>query len=283
MDDFKDFFKDLRDRVSNPFIVSLIISWFISNWPITIALLFYDSGDVKLDGFRSFNHLITFHATWLSTVVIPLISASVFTFGFPYLKSFIKLYNAEIASNNETEILRKTKQGSMPIAKFIKLRDEHISNIDLLNKLTEEESAYLVENAKLKLENSELDKRLTKSENLSVSSNEELKRYEELSNFGITNGVWDVHIEFTDGSSEAYRLDFHGEVVRESNSAKSWLADYTVINPFLNQIALYLRPEDRQRPIGPVVLMGNDRRDNFRLKSKLSIYKSFTMIKVTYQ
>ncbi|MCX3264801.1 hypothetical protein [Pedobacter agri] len=281
MDDFKDFFKDLRDRVSNPFFTSFIISWLLTNWPITIAIIFYDDADVKSDGFRSLYQLIKFYATPMTVFVEPFFWAIVVTYSFPYVKSIIKLHSAEISAKNETDILAKTKAGSMPLAKFIKLRNAHIDTINVLEKLNEEESQYLVENANLKKDNEQLKLEKIKIQSEYGLSEQRFNRYKELSRYGMTNGKWQVNFTSKDGTKRELILDFSDDIVRESASSFiSYSAYDLVANPFQNTLYFFLRPEDGQDPIGPVSLEGSSSHEYFRLKGIHPTYDSFTMSKI---
>lgn len=146
MDDFKDFFKDLRDRVSNPFVVSFIISWLFANWPITVALIFYDDAEVKSDGFRSLYHLIAYYATFMSIVIEPVLSAIIFTFCFPYIKSWIKLHNAKLKAKNESSILKATSENSVSLKRYIEMLDETKNIQKKLEEVIESQSKYQEEN-----------------------------------------------------------------------------------------------------------------------------------------
>jgi len=149
MDDFKDFFKELRERVSNPFISSFIISWLFSNWPITIAVLFYDLKEVNADGFRSHYQLINYHSGWIHSLILPIAIATMYTYCFPYIKSAIKLHNATIKSKNESDILLGTQDQSVSLKKYIEMLNENKATQTKLSSIITEQSVIFEENAQL--------------------------------------------------------------------------------------------------------------------------------------
>lgn len=149
METISDFLKDLKDRLSNPFISSFVISWLLTNWRITLSLIFYNQDELILDDYTSFTDLILRNSGWINMLFIPLGFSLLYTFGFPYLKAYIKLKHAEIISTNDTKILMATSAGRIPTFRFIELRDEYITALGKLTALTEAESATRTENQRL--------------------------------------------------------------------------------------------------------------------------------------
>lgn len=98
MDPLKDFFDNLKERASNPFLVSFLISWIVFNWPIVIGLLFYSQAELAATEYKSYIGLIHTETDNWRMIWGPLSFAFVYTFVFQFLIQAIKLFNDWIVS-----------------------------------------------------------------------------------------------------------------------------------------------------------------------------------------
>ncbi len=90
----KDVYENIKDRLSNPLIFSFVFSWLIYNWEITIALLWYDKTQFQAEGCKSIFEFIQDKInTKCWSTALPLVFAFLYTFGFPYLKQGIRIFN----------------------------------------------------------------------------------------------------------------------------------------------------------------------------------------------
>lgn len=246
MDDFKDFFKDLRDRVSNPFFTSFIISWLLTNWPITIAIIFYDDADVKADGFRSFYQLIKFYATPMTVLVEPLFWAIVVTYSFPYVKSIIKLHNAKIVAQNESDILKKTNSQSVSLVRYSEMLDETKKSQQELADLIESQSSIKIENIKLQgelndkgMELIELDKRHKEYGNY-------IESLKQVSFLDILQGTWTTTRVNWGGGKEVWHIENDFLIIEDKEYY--YLRNLTY-NPFTKQGTFTLLASNVSRSI----------------------------------
>lgn len=149
METIKDFFEELKNRLTNPFISSFIIAWFVSNWKIPVALILYKQEQLELDGYYSYISLINDSTDYFYSLILPLGLALGYTFGFPYFKAFIKEFHAKINTKSEDKLLEISKDSTIPISKFMKLKNEYETKLGELKKVMQSESQVLEENSNL--------------------------------------------------------------------------------------------------------------------------------------
>lgn len=109
MDTFKDFFSDLKERISNPFISSFMIGWIIFNYPIIVTLIFYKQSEIKLDGYTSYLNMIQSYLNENSMFWYPLFVALIYTFLVPFFKSGIRIFNSWMLTSTDGIIYKMTK------------------------------------------------------------------------------------------------------------------------------------------------------------------------------
>ncbi|KQS41762.1 hypothetical protein [Pedobacter sp. Leaf194] len=109
MDTFKDFFADLKDRISNPFISSFVIGWVIFNYPIIVALLFYKQTELKVDGYTSYLNIIENCRNDNNMLWHPLLVAIMYTFLVPFFKSGVRIFNSWLLTSTDGIVYSMTK------------------------------------------------------------------------------------------------------------------------------------------------------------------------------
>jgi len=107
MDTLKDFWKDIKDRISTPFFSSFVISWIIFNYPIVIALLFYKQSELKVDGYSSYLNMIKSCYDSRYMIKYPLIAAALYSVFF---KEILRIIQTNLITWSETFILWSTKK-----------------------------------------------------------------------------------------------------------------------------------------------------------------------------
>ncbi|HMN25511.1 MAG TPA: hypothetical protein PKE38_13490 [Ignavibacteriaceae bacterium] len=163
MEKIQDFFKHVGERLSNPFLFSFLISWLISNYKVTIGLLFYSIPELKADGYSSYLDLIAKSVTWCIGLVYPLIGAGLYTFAFPYLKRFIALLYIRINQGQEKSTIKILKGNVISTDKYLRLRESYKESQERLSRVIEEESDFFRERNDLNKQLSILDSDLTKA------------------------------------------------------------------------------------------------------------------------
>ncbi|GGG99909.1 hypothetical protein [Pedobacter zeae] len=242
MEQFKDFFADLKERVSSPLISSFVISWLLINWPITVGLLLYKQQDLKADGFRSYYELIKGYSNWTYTALIPFLLALIYTFAFPYLKAWIKLLNAKIDNRNETNILRATSEGSMPVKKYIELRETHADLTTKLRGIIEDQSVVQTQRDGLLIQVAEFENMVEKLEHYNESLKNQLVKMEDnfKADLGILRGRWEVQrIESSELVKEEWLIE-DNLVTKATNPIRSYVINNFMIDKNKQLVALHV-------------------------------------------
>ncbi len=242
MQPIKDFISEIKDRASNPLISSFIISWIFINWKITLALLFYKQSELKIDGYKSYSDLIISNSNFWHTIIIPTLLALVYTFGFPYIKAFVKLLNAKISARNETDILKATAQGYMPVKKYLQLTEALQQSTKELRELIDSQGELTKENLVLNQRNLDVTKKLNEvADELGVLKSKQNERLGTISNI---RGYWEYRTE--EGGQtidEKWHITNNEIEVIGVNNRKYTIIDY-YIDKVNSTVALYLKQHD---------------------------------------
>lgn len=109
METIREFFDDIKGRLSSPILGGFLISWIIFNWKIVIVLVFYKQEDLSLDNYVSYLDFINKHIDIWLNLILPFSAAFLYTFMFPHIKAYIKEYQAKVLSASESRILNITR------------------------------------------------------------------------------------------------------------------------------------------------------------------------------
>lgn len=144
-----DIFKPLISRISQPIIFSFCIAWIFWNWEIVVGLLWYNSGNIHLYGYKNYKLLVNANANVSKNYIFPLLIA----FAFPFIRFGLNWFNAFMRTKERSQILQTSGTGKMSTLRFLELKKSYD---DRFNQISE----YIDEEAKLatKLNNSETDK-----------------------------------------------------------------------------------------------------------------------------
>lgn len=244
MNTIKDFLTELKDRLTNPLFGSFVISWLICNWPITVALLFYKSADLKADKYKSFFDLIDSRQSTCNMIIYPLIGALLYTFAFPYAKAAIKLFHAKITTDNETEILLATKDGSMPMAKFLRLKNQSDTQLENLKKLIESEGETLNRNAELQTELLLFKDSNQKHESDAHKFKAELSILKYRSQIDAIMGTWLGKGQKDKEGSENVEWIISEKTISDTGNNVSYEISNCIINPFKRELFLRVESKD---------------------------------------
>lgn len=161
MDKLKDILYDIRDRFSNPLIFSFIISWILFNWEISVALLWYDTNQLELEGYTSVFEFIADKLNKKYSLIYPLV------FAFLYASLFKNLFKALIAFSEkwgEDWNLKILKSAKVSMEKYLVLRENYKQKEKELVQILNEESAIKEENTNLLRSYHELNQKNLKNE-----------------------------------------------------------------------------------------------------------------------
>jgi len=164
MDKISEFFKELKDRFSNPLFFSFIVAWMALNWKIIVGLMFYKLPELKNDGYSSFLDLINKTSNIYNSLLYPFLIALLYTFLFPIIRNCIAMFNAWNQKWGNEKTLSISKDGKISVAKYIQLREIYEKRKLTIEEVLEKESTYLKENETLKSDLSTSAMKAKKSE-----------------------------------------------------------------------------------------------------------------------
>jgi len=122
MDKVSEFFKELKNRFSNPLFFSFVIGWLVVNWKIVVGLLFYSNAQLQKDGYSSYFDLIFKTSNFEKTFFFPLLIAIGYTFFFPIIRNLIAMFNAWNHKVGNKKVLEISNEGKISVSKHKKLR-----------------------------------------------------------------------------------------------------------------------------------------------------------------
>jgi hypothetical protein len=211
MDKVSDFLKELRIRLSNPLVFSFLLAWIFINWKVTTGLIFYKIGDLKQDHYTSYIDLIRQNYSAQGYYISPLIIAVFYTFCFPFIRMWIKWFQVWVNTKTDKRIQVMTSQISIPMEKYLKDREQYISNAEQLKEILEKESTYINENLSLRSEKNQLS--------------EKLNEYDRLNNNNFLNGYWNIR-HILEGTEKNERININnGTLYRSAGKSREegWL------------------------------------------------------------
>ena len=212
MEKLNDFFKELKLRLSNPLIFSYLFSWIFINWQVTITLLFYKMDELSKDSYTSYTDVIRKNYDGWKYYVIPAAVAVFYTFGFPFIRAWIKRFQVWLNNRTDTKILELSKTISIPMERYLRDRKLYLSNVEELKTVMDKESQTLIEIQELRSERNNLQ--------------ESLNEYSKKANISFLNGYWDVRHKL-DGEEKTERISLTNGTFyrREKNNSheQSWL------------------------------------------------------------
>jgi hypothetical protein len=230
MDKLTDFFKELRDRLSNPLFSSFLIAWLVINWQIPIALLFYSNETLRADGYNSYFDLIDKKYSVWYYFIYPVIVALFYTFVFPLFRNVIFAFQSWIQSWGTKWIFNISKKGKISMERYIQLREKYLKQIKTVEEVFTQEADYLTQNKELNIEKTKLS-----TENNKLSS--DLSNWQSMNDPRILNGDWDYTFKPSESDSPRhYRLQIFGDQVYffSDASKRTKIEEYHLSDFFCN-------------------------------------------------
>lgn len=143
MDTLKNLFSDLKDRLTNPFTSSFIITWLITNYRIPVGLFFYKQNELWRDRYHSYIDLIRDNLSWWEMFWIPLLGAAFYTFVFPWLKVAIHAYRAWIDIKDTNNLKKVQKEQLISKQEYVDLQNQYFTVVKENSELTQQNSKQL--------------------------------------------------------------------------------------------------------------------------------------------
>lgn len=187
MDKLKEIFANIRDRITNPFVFSFLCSWLVSNWQITISLLWYDKIQIEKTGAHTIFDFISNKLNFQQGLLHPLFFATGYTLAMPVIKNLVSALHAWATKWGNKWNLSISKGGKIPFERYLKFRDDYDKQIKLIESIINKES----ENTeKYDLISTELLETRSKLNNISQERTEISNTLQQLFDVRILNGYW---------------------------------------------------------------------------------------------
>jgi hypothetical protein len=199
MEKITEFFKEFKNRVTNPLFFSFIISWVIINWKVTVGILLYNSKNIGLLQYKNYYDLILDNCSGQNYFWKPLGYAALYTFLFPPLRliivSFLSLFKKWTNNLN----LRIMGNANVPMNRFIKETERSDKLAKTLEDLYKKDSTIKIQNEKLLKDINELNQKLSGKDGELTDKTDEirslsykLEQFSKLESTAILNGMWRV-------------------------------------------------------------------------------------------
>lgn len=185
MDRVSDFFKDLKERLSNPLFSSFIIAWIVFNWKIPVVLLYYKISELKIDGYNSYLDYITRNLNDSNAIWKPLCAALIYTFIFPFIRNGILAFNSWVKAWGNSWNLSLSKESKVSVSKYIQLRQAYLERASRLEEVLNEEGQFLKKNKEL----GDQVFSLQEERNRSLT---ELEKWQSANDPRLLNGEWEI-------------------------------------------------------------------------------------------
>jgi hypothetical protein len=217
MNDFKDFFKDLRDRITSPLFGSFIISWLVSNWNLVLIILFNNADTLKKDRFSMiYNSFI--NQSWINLWVLPSVGCLIYLFGYPIVKNKIKIYNATKQAEGDHEIVTKTIGYSIPLSEYNDRLSEIEKERSNLASLIKEQLVIRDERNAAVSKVTDLEQKISNLSTDVVDLTDDLSKAKNLG-VNVLDGKWKATLIMREGASVDEPWNIHSNMLyREQDS-----------------------------------------------------------------
>lgn len=261
MEKIQDFFKHVGERLRNPFIFSYLISWLIANYKIVVGLCFYSIEELQLDGYNSYLDLISDELVWWRSILIPLIGASVYTFGFPYFRRYIVLKYTEINKGQEEKTLDILKDGYISTDKYLRLRESYKDSQSKLVEVISDESKFLKQRNDLNEQISNLRKDVS---SLQIDKEKlqnyvkDLESFKAPRNIDFLEGIWEGLTQKVNDRSYSFifNFDLRNKVVYLDFDNKTYALPIRALMTFEITVYFEFREILAKRPSVPTTNTG---------------------------
>ena len=184
----------VEGRLSSPLIFSFLISWFITNWEITLIILFGVDSAPLVDGEKqTLLEAIQSRLSWPNSFCWPFFFAFVYTFANPFVQSWISSFYTWLTRNTEVRNLNIIgEKGLIKAQKYIDTKNELYEQYERVQKITEEETKLKNELTDLKKKMQQFEDENIRIQKYSSETSEELRKYKLFTNQNLLNGLWKV-------------------------------------------------------------------------------------------
>jgi hypothetical protein len=287
MEKMSDFFSELKERISNPFIFSYLFAWCIWNYQIVVGLIFYKVHELKIDGYNSYLDLILCNSSTWKFFWLPLFSALGYTFLFPFFKNIILAFGVwmDTWGGNLNLVLSKNKK--IPVDEFLKIKADYSTALEKVVSYSKSEAEFNTKVAEIQSERAELIKEFnrlkleSKTEKDAITDEKRnalsvIEKWENYNSLKLLDGDWNLETHAKDFVGKSTAVIAGGVIeIKDRDTTVSWritqlLSNFRVIIVFMKHLNLPDSPEKMWRlSTNPTLteLEGiNTDRDRIRLK-----------------
>jgi hypothetical protein len=240
MEKVNDFLKEIRFRITTPLLSSFIISWLIVNWHIVFGVLFYGNQDLIVDGYKSKIDLVNQNSSTGKMLWHPLIGVSIYILIIPFLRNGIQILNGWFSSWGTKATLNVMREGAIPMAKYISVKEGFEQRTKELIKAFTEDQRLIQSNNKLaeKIQMLDVDR---------VRSIDMLNSIKQKSNPSFFEGNWKLRFIDSQGEEVEHRVYISGYLIskflRPGNTEPLFAIQNIAFNPNTEEFILLLRDQ----------------------------------------
>jgi hypothetical protein len=253
----KDFFKELRLRLSNPLFTSFVISWSIINWKVWICLLKYTTPETSLDGFKSPIHLISSVVSCKSGLIHPLTIAIAYVGLWPIFRNLIHIFNAWVDTIGGNRIVKISNRRTVPIDVYLAQKADRDKAESALLEELQSQSHYKAETIRL---NGDLND-LTRKYNDESSAARRIQNYSDVMFY---DGEWELSY-MIDSEQRKDVVQLRAGEIRSTDRERRMLFKITRIAYLRISNEVMITMEDHMRQSPPVlhymILVANNELD----------------------
>ncbi len=125
MESINEIVNTIKERLTNPFVFSFILSWLFWNWQIPLGLIWYNAETLPLLGFKSYSELIISQVSKCHSFSYPFLISIAITLILPVVKTLFVLFNAYVTKIGNSAFFTITKDGNISTLKFFDLRSKY--------------------------------------------------------------------------------------------------------------------------------------------------------------
>lgn len=214
MEKITEILNNVKERLSNPLLFSFACSWLIINWQIPVALLWFNTKQLEIEGYSTIFKFISSKLNYTTSILHPLLFALIYTFMIPVIRNLIQAFYSWTTKWGENWILKISQNSKVNMAKYLKLRIEYEQRNrileDIIIKETELSEKYNLTKTELLETKSKLDEaleKLSKSDSFIHSCND----------ISILTGAWETTYKVEN------KFEFNEDILIKN-------ADYSIIS-----------------------------------------------------
>lgn len=124
MEKISQILDNIKDRLTSPLIFSFVVAWLVINWPITIALIWYDPPVIN-QGYLSLIDHIRSNTNFLKSFCYPATISLIYTFVYPFIKLIVSMFQTWIVRKEEDVNLGILKSSKVSMDKYLSFKIQY--------------------------------------------------------------------------------------------------------------------------------------------------------------